>query len=181
MGNSKQNKELTLTGENLTIESLYEASLSPHSEVKIKISDLAKEKMAKSRAYVHEVVKKGQPVYGINTGFGALSSKFIPEEDLATLQVNLIRSHCTGIGEPFSEKFVRAIMILRTNCLCSGFSGINPEIVNLLKDFINIGIVPIIPQKGSVGASGDLAPLAHLALPIIGMGKIRFNGKIEYS
>ena len=181
MGNSKQNKELTLTGENLTIESLYEASLSPHTEVKIKISDLAKEKMARSRAYVHEVVKKGQPVYGINTGFGALSSKFIPEEDLATLQVNLIRSHCTGIGEPFSEKFVRAIMILRANCLCSGFSGINPEIVNLLKDFVNIGIVPIIPQKGSVGASGDLAPLAHLALALIGEGEVIYKGEKRQS
>ena len=85
MGHSKKNKKLILTGENLTIDSLYEASLSPHTEVKIKSPDLAREKMSRSRKYVHEVVKEGKPVYGINTGFGALSSKFIPEGDLATL------------------------------------------------------------------------------------------------
>ena len=177
MENLKKDRELILTGENLTIKDLYEASASPHNEVKIKISDLAHEKMTRSRKYVHQVVKEGKPVYGINTGFGDLSSKFIPEKDLATLQVNLIRSHCTGIGEPFSEKFVRAIMILRANCLCSGFSGINPEIVSLLKNFINLGIIPYIPQKGSVGASGDLAPLAHLALALIGEGEVFYKNE----
>ena len=104
MENLNKDLELILTGENLTIKNLYEASVTPHSNVKVTISDHAYEKMERSREYVHQVVKKGKPVYGINTGFGALSSKFIPEKDLATLQVNLIRSHCTGVGEPFFRK-----------------------------------------------------------------------------
>src|SRR5690606_23533834 len=107
-------------------------------------------------------VKIGKPVYGINTGFGALSDKHIQLQDLEKLQYNLIRSHCTGVGAPFSRAITRAIMLLRANCLASGFSGVSIEAIELLLDFINHDITPVVPEKGSVGASGDLAPLSHI-------------------
>ena len=134
--------------------------------------------MKASRAFVFDVVKKGKPVYGINTGFGALSSKHIEEKDLAQLQLNLIRSHCTGVGRAFSKEITRAIMLLRANCLISGFSGVEPSTVQLLLDFLNEHITPVVPEKGSVGASGDLAPLSHIALALIGEGDVEFEGKI---
>lgn len=99
-------------------------------------------------------------------------------EDLEQLQYNLIRSHCTGVGAPFSREVSRAIMISRANCLIQGFSGVTPEIIELLFDFINYGITPVIPEKGSVGASGDLAPLSHVALALIGEGEVEYQGKI---
>src|SRR5690606_14573245 len=131
---------------------------------KVELTKSSKEAMKKARAYVDKIVEKGKPVYGINTGFGALSNKHINKEDLETLQYNLIRSHCTGVGKPFSKEVTRAIMLLRANCLASGFSGVTPDTVELLLDFLNEGITPIVPEKGSVGASGDLAPLSHIAL-----------------
>ena len=169
--------ELILSGKELDVQKLHEASYNKSSNLKISISPESLKKMVASREFITDIVKKGDPVYGINTGFGALATKFIPEKDLATLQVNLIRSHCTGIGDPYSRELTRAIMILRANCLCSGFSGINPSIVELLVDFINLDIIPFIPRKGSVGASGDLAPLAHLALALIGEGDVFYNGQ----
>lgn len=135
-------------------------------------------KMKASRAFVFEIVKKGEPVYGINTGFGALSSMHIAEKDLAQLQLNLIRSHCTGVGKAFSREVTRAIMLLRANCLTSGFSGVEPYTVELLLDFLNNDITPLVPEKGSVGASGDLAPLSHIALALIGEGEVEVDGKI---
>ena len=116
-------------------------------------------------------------VYGINTGFGALSSKKIDRKNLEQLQNNLIRSHCTGIGTPFSERISRAILLVRTFCLAQGYSGISPNAVDLLIDFMNYKIHPVIPEKGSVGASGDLAPLAHMALALIGEGDVIFHNK----
>lgn len=169
--------ELILSGKELDVQKLYEASHNKSSNLKVSISPESLKKMVASREFITDLVKKGDPVYGINTGFGALATKFIPEKDLATLQVNLIRSHCTGIGDPYSRDLTRAIMILRANCLCSGFSGINPSIVELLVDFINLDIIPFIPKKGSVGASGDLAPLAHLALALIGEGDVFYDGQ----
>ena len=97
---------------------------------------------------------------------------------MTALQYNLIRSHCTGVGEPFNREISRAIMLLRANCLTSGYSGVNPDIVQLLVDFLNFDIVPIIPSKGSVGASGDLAPLSHMALALIGEGEVNFRGNV---
>lgn len=169
---------IKLTGNDLTIDSVYKVAKSPTGEIKLVIDDTSFEKMKSSRQYVMNIVAKGDPVYGINTGFGALSSCHIKESDLAQLQLNLIRSHCTAVGNPFSRDIVRATMLLRANCLISGFSGINPDIVQLLLDFINFGITPIVPEKGSVGASGDLAPLSHIALALIGEGDVEFQGKI---
>ncbi len=164
-------------GTNLTIETIYEIANAKVGEVKVELTSTSLEKVKASRAYVDNIVEKEVPVYGINTGFGALSSKHIAKKDLAQLQYNLIRSHCTGVGQPFSRLTTRAIMLLRANCLASGFSGVSLECIELLFDFIEHDITPVVPEKGSVGASGDLAPLSHIALALIGEGDVIFNNK----
>lgn len=174
-------KVIQIDGFTLTIEQVYKIAHARIGDIKLELSSDSKKRMQDSRDFVFDIVKKGKPVYGINTGFGALSSKHIAEKDLAQLQVNLIRSHCTGVGRPFSREITRAIMVLRANCLASGFSGVNPEIVQLLLDFINYGITPVVPEKGSVGASGDLAPLSHIALALIGEGEVEYEGKVVNS
>lgn len=168
------NDDIIIDGKNLTFEQIAHVS---RKNTPIKLSDNSLKEMKLSRDYVFSIVKKGLPVYGINTGFGALADKHIKESDLEKLQVNLIRSHCTGVGKPFSKEVTRAIMLLRANCLASGYSGINPQAVQLLVDFLNHDIIPIVPQKGSVGASGDLAPLAHIALALIGEGEVHFQNQ----
>jgi histidine ammonia-lyase len=167
-----------LTGSNLTIEELAFIANAKPGQVQLSIDPQSLDKMKKSRQVILDIVKKGKPVYGINTGFGALASKQIANEDLAQLQYNLIRSHCTGIGKPFSREVTRAIMLARANCLIQGFSGVTPETIELLLEFINHDINPVVPEKGSVGASGDLAPLSHVALALIGEGDVEYQGKI---
>lgn len=173
--------ELVLNGQNLTIDQVYQVAYAKPNKLTLRIDPSAMKKMQASRAFVFDIVKKGKPVYGINTGFGALASKHIEEKDLAQLQLNLIRSHCTGVGRPFSKQITRAIMLLRANCLISGFSGVEPSTVELLLAFINNHITPVVPEKGSVGASGDLAPLSHIALALIGEGEVEVEGKIQNS
>lgn len=174
-------KVFNLTGTNLTLEDLAFIAKAKTGQVKLQIDPEALKKMHQSREVVMNIVKKGKPVYGINTGFGALASKQIAVEDLEQLQYNLIRSHCTGVGRPFSREVTRGIMLARANCLIQGFSGVTPETIALLLDFINHGINPVIPEKGSVGASGDLAPLSHIALALIGEGEVEYEGKIMKS
>lgn len=174
-------KHFELTGTNITLEDLSYIARAKVGQVKLSIHPDSLEKMRKSRQVVLDIVKKGKPVYGINTGFGALASKQIAVDDLEKLQYNLIRSHCTGVGRPFSREVSRAIMLARANCLIQGFSGVTPETIMLLLDFINYGINPVIPEKGSVGASGDLAPLSHIALALIGEGEVEYEGKIVKS
>lgn len=171
-------KVIELDGHSLSISKVYEIANAKVGEIKVVIPESSLKRMQSSRDFVFEIVNEGKPVYGINTGFGALSSKHIDQKDLAQLQVNLIRSHCTGVGNAFNAVITRAIMVLRANCLASGFSGVNPEIVQLICDFINYGINPVVPEKGSVGASGDLAPLSHIALALIGEGEVEYEGKI---
>lgn len=166
---------LIIDGQSLTLTQIESFLSGKYKGVEIS-SDSFK-LMQQSHDYVRQIVEKGEPVYGINTGFGALSNKNIPKKDLAELQYNLIRSHCTGVGEPFKNVIVKVIMLIRANCLARGFSGINPEIVRLICDFINRDISPIVPEKGSVGASGDLAPLSHIALALIGEGQVIYKGK----
>ncbi|MCO4793805.1 MAG: histidine ammonia-lyase [Bacteriovoracaceae bacterium] len=167
---------IELTGKDLTFDQVFDvAHKANNQEVKIKSSNL--ELMNKSRALVLKIVENNEPIYGINTGFGALSDKHIPKEKLKDLQYNLIRSHCTGVGAPFDIPTSRAILLIRANCLTSGYSGINPSLVQLILDFINKDITPVIPSKGSVGASGDLAPLSHLALALIGEGEVFYKGE----
>jgi len=168
-------KEVIIDGRSLTTEQVYNVAFN--TEVKVVIAESSLKGLDKANKYVDQIVEKNDPVYGINTGFGALSDVHIPKEDLSRLQVNLIRSHCTGVGAPFDNEVTRAIMLLRANCLCSGFSGVTPEAVELLVNFLNFNITPIVPSKGSVGASGDLAPLSHVALCLIGEGDVIYNDK----
>lgn len=173
--------EIILTGTDLTPEIVSLVAFASKGSHPVVLANSSLKKMEASRQFVFDVVKNGKPVYGINTGFGMLASKHIPKEDLSALQVNLIRSHCTGVGKPFSKEIVRAIMLLRANCLAVGHSGVNPEIVALLLDFLNHDITPVVPEKGSVGASGDLAPLSHVALALIGEGEVLYQDKIVRS
>jgi histidine ammonia-lyase len=169
-------KTLTIDGKGLTLEQVEFVARSNSKQVKVEISTSAFEKIIESNSYVQELVKRGNAVYGINTGFGALSDVKIEEKNLVQLQINLVRSHCTGVGTDYNEEISRAVLLLRANCLCSGFSGVSPSSINLIIEMLNNDIYPAIPQKGSVGASGDLAPLAHMALSLIGEGHVYFQG-----
>ncbi len=132
----------------------------------------ARERMLATRAVVERLADAGEVVYGVTTGFGKLSDVAIPPERLAELQVNLVRSHASGVGPAMPEREVRAMMLLRANVLAKGYSGSRPELADLLAGMLNAGLYPTIPEQGSVGASGDLAPLAHLALALIGDGEL---------
>ena len=126
---------------------------------------------------VHKAAQGGDAVYGVNTGFGKLANQRIAQADLETLQLNLLRSHAVGVGEPMSEPVVRLILLMKAASLARGYSGIRELVIDRLFAFYNLGITPVIPCQGSVGASGDLAPLAHLCLPLIGEGEVFFEGK----
>jgi len=134
-------------------------------------------KIEKSRQVIEAAIREGRTVYGVNTGFGDLANVSIAASDVADLQVNLIRSHSVGVGEPFPEEVVRGMMLLRANALAKGFSGVRLEVVETLLRMLNRGVVPVVPQQGSVGSSGDLAPLAHMVLVMIGEGEAFLEGK----
>ncbi|HUF51327.1 MAG TPA: histidine ammonia-lyase [Longimicrobiales bacterium] len=142
----------------------------------VALADVARARITAARAVVDAVVREGRVVYGITTGFGALSDVVIPPDRIRELQVNLIRSHAAGVGEPLPRAEVRAIMLLRANVLALGFSGVRPVVVELLLSLLNDGITPHVPSRGSVGASGDLAPLSHVALALIGEGMVEHGG-----
>ena len=136
-------------------------------------------RLAPARAIVDQAVDSEQVVYGITTGFGALATTHIGKEQAETLQYNLLRSHATGVGEPMPDEVVRAMLLLRARTLAQGHSGVRPLIVHRLLEMLDTGILPVVPSRGSVGASGDLAPFAHLALPLIGEGWVRMEGEIR--
>ena len=136
------------------------------------------ERMGPARKLVDDAVDSGETIYGITTGFGALATTHIGKEDSETLQYNLIRSHATGVGEPMPDSVVRAMLLLRARTLAQGYSGVRPVVVERLLEMLNRGILPVVPSQGSVGASGDLAPFAHLALPLIGEGEVRVDGAV---
>jgi histidine ammonia-lyase len=146
---------------------------------KVKLSEELKNKIDKARKLVDELDKGEKPIYGINTGFGFLARKKINKTQIEDLQVNLIRSHCTAVGEPYEERVVRGIMLLRALVMSKGYSGIRSEVVEFLLELLNRNIIPVIPSQGSVGASGDLAPLAHLAITLLGEGKVFYKGEIR--
>lgn len=157
------------------------SDLSRHQVVKVALGlakvDIVTDKLKESRDFVEQKVAEGRIVYGITTGFGSNVDKRIAADDAAALQVNLLRSHACGAGKFFSTDVSRAIMVIRLNTLLKGFSGIREQTVRQLEFLINNGITPLIPEQGSVGASGDLCPLSHMALPLIGEGEIEYNGK----
>ena len=160
-------KRLLIDGETLTIRDVYEVACCDRP---VGIAPAAVKKVEKCRRFVDKLLTQDRPVYGINTGFGILSEVAIPKDHLDDLQINLIRSHAIGVGDPFDRATVRAIMLLRANVLAKGFSGVRLSTLEHLVEFLNKDVVPYIPQKGSVGASGDLAPLSHLALALCGEG-----------
>jgi histidine ammonia-lyase len=166
---------IQLTGNDLTFDQLYRIALN---QDKVSLSPVAAERMNASRAVVDKLVASGRTAYGINTGFGKLASVRISTEQVRQLQVNLVRSHSCGVGEPLSKPETRALILLRANALAKGLSGIRPAVVETLCAMLNAGIHPVIPSQGSVGASGDLAPLAHLAHVVIGEGQAEFHGEV---
>jgi len=144
----------------------------------VELAPTAMERMKGSRAVVDRVVSTGATAYGINTGFGKLASVRISPKQVRQLQVNLVRSHACGVGAPLSEAETRAMMLLRANALAKGLSGVRPRMVETLCEMLNAKLHPVIPSQGSVGASGDLAPLAHLALVVIGEGQAEYRGEL---
>jgi histidine ammonia-lyase len=144
---------------------------------RIELTDESRDRIRKSRSVVDKILEHGQVIYGISTGFGKLSDVKIEPEELRQLQLNLVRSHSCGIGQPLSIPEVRAMIFLRANVLALGFSGVRLEVVEFLCQMLNRRVYPVVPEKGSVGASGDLAPLAHLALGLIGEGESFFENE----
>jgi len=165
---------MELHGQKLTLAEIATVALG---DAPVKVSSSARPGVTASRRVVEDIVARDDIVYGVSTGFGKLSDVRIPHDALAELQLNLVRSHACGIGNPLSEPEVRAMMLLRANVLALGFSGIRLEIIEMLCELLNHHVCPVIPEKGSVGASGDLAPLAHLALSLIGEGEASFEGE----
>src|SRR5437016_12065285 len=165
---------VALSGNDLTFPQLYDVALGGEQ---VQLTASAIERMSASRAVVERLVASGETAYGINTGFGKLASVRISPEQVRQLQVNLVRSHASGVGAPLSENETRALMVLRANALAKGLSGVRPRVVEMLCQMLNAKVQPVIPSQGSVGASGDLAPLAHLAQVIIGEGQAMFRGE----
>jgi histidine ammonia-lyase len=166
---------VVIDGNSLTLEQL--TAVSKHN-CKVELHEEALKRVEKSRKIVDRIVENDEVVYGITTGFGKFSDVVITQNDCKTLQKNLILSHACGYGKGFSTEVVRAIMLLRANALSKGYSGITLKTLNTLIEMINKGVHPVIPEKGSLGASGDLAPLAHMVLPMIGEGEAEYNGEI---
>src|SRR6267143_2568213 len=166
---------VALSGNDLNFPQLYDVALRGEQ---VQVTASAIERMNASRAVVERLVASGATAYGINTGFGKLASMRISTEQVRQLQVNLVRSHACGVGAPLSEVETRAMMLLRANALAKGLSGVRPQVVETLCQMLNAKVHPVIPSQGSVGASGDLAPLAHLAQVVIGEGRATFHGEV---
>jgi histidine ammonia-lyase len=165
-----------LTGDDLTVDDVWAVAIEG---AKAELSDASRRRMRAARELVARVAHgEEEHTYGINTGFGRFVSQRIPEELTNELQVRLLRSHACGVGEPYPDEVVRAAMLLRANALAKGYSGARIETVELLVECLNRGLLPRVPSRGSVGASGDLAPLAHLALPLIGEGEATVEGEL---
>jgi len=166
---------IILTGEDLNLDDII--AVARHKE-KVKIADSAKKKIKQAREHVDRLVKKGEVVYGITTGFGKFSDKKISPGEVLKLQENLIKSHAVGTGDALSLEVVRAMILLRINNLAKGHSGIRLKVINKLVELLNNNVVPWVPEQGSVGASGDLVPLAHIVLVIMGEGKAYYKGEL---
>ena len=165
---------LVLDGGSLDLESFRDVT---HGGRRVVLSDAARERIRAARAVIERAVAGGEAVYGVNTGFGNLASVRIAAADLGTLQTRLVLSHAAGVGAPLPEAAVRGMLLLRANTLARGFSGVREVVVERLLELLERGIHPVVPSRGSVGASGDLAPLAHLALTLIGRGAVTVGGE----
>jgi len=165
---------VNVDGQSLTIDAVE--AVARHGARTV-LDEEARERVAASRGVIDAILEAGQVAYGINTGFGKLADVLIPPDQLEQLQLNLLRSHACGVGEPFAEDVVRAMLLLRANVLATGHAGCRPVVVERVLELLNAGVHPVVPSQGSVGASGDLAPLAHLALPLVGEGEAMVGGE----
>lgn len=172
-------KQITIDGQSLTIASVIEVAHDPATQVLL--SHEAVERINKASEVVANFIETGQIAYGITTGFGAFKDRLIPLEDVEQLQENIILSHAVGVGDALDEATTRAMMLIRANTLAKGHSGIRLQVLELLLAMLNHNILPLIPEKGSLGASGDLAPLAHMSLPLIGQGYVIYEGELRPS
>lgn len=166
--------EIILTGNDLTLEQFVAIA---RNRAKVALSPEAASAIAAAHQKINDIVASGATVYGINTGFGKLSNVAVGRDELEKLQVNLLKSHACAVGAPLSVDAVRGAMLLRANALAKGYSGVRPVVVEQLLAYLNQDIIPVVPSKGSLGASGDLAPLAHLALTLLGEGEVLYKGK----
>ena len=167
-------ERVVMDGHGLTLEDLV--AVARHG-ASVEIAPIALEAMARSRALAEKIAGEKRVAYGITTGFGDFQKVAVPEEMSNALSTNLILSHCTGTGEPYPEEAARGMMLLRANALCAGVSGVRPVLVEMLAEMLNRGVTPVVPQTGSLGASGDLAPLAHMTLPLLGRGMADYQGQ----
>ena len=158
--------------------SLAELRRAWEAPLQVRLGNVARSDVVKSKAYVDQFLARGDTAYGVNTGFGQLATIGIADSELKALQKNLIRSHAAGVGEPLSDAVVRLAMVMKVVALARGYSGVRPQLIDALCGLISHGICPIVPSRGSVGASGDLAPLAHIASALIGEGDASCNGEI---
>src|SRR5487761_1544360 len=165
--------DLVVDGGALTVEDVVAVA---RGEAGVRLGDGVAARMEVSRSVVVKALSGGAPVYGVNTGFGALADTPVGERDLTTLQGAIVRSHAAGIGEPLGDEVVRALLLLRARTLAAGYSGVRADLPARLLELLALDLLPVIPGKGSVGASGDLAQLAHLAQPLIGEGRLRRQG-----
>ena len=171
----EENRIVIINGHDLTLDTFVAVA---RYGTKVQIAEEAIEAMTRSRALAEKISSEGRVAYGITTGFGDFASVAVPEDMSNQLSTNLILSHCTGTGDPYLEEEVRGMMLLRANALCVGISGVRPILVKLLVEMLNSGVIPVIPQKGSLGASGDLAPLAHMGLVLLGRGQAIYKGEV---
>ncbi|MCI9317761.1 MAG: histidine ammonia-lyase [Oscillospiraceae bacterium] len=174
MENPSKITEVVLDGHSLTLESFVAVA---RFGARVSLSGEAREAMARSRALAEKIAREKRVAYGITTGFGDFASVAVSDELSSQLSTNLILSHCTGTGEPYSQEQVRGMMLLRANALCVGLSGVRPVLVEMLIEMLNRNVIPVIPQKGSLGASGDLAPLSHVGLVLLGRGEAFYQGQ----
>ncbi|MGB7203021.1 MAG: histidine ammonia-lyase [Pyrinomonadaceae bacterium] len=170
--------EIILDGESLTFEQVVAVAYGKPDEPRVVLAEKAKQQVNRCAAAVQTLLDRGEIAYGITTGFGAFKDKIISREEVEQLQRNVVVSHAVGVGRPFETPTVRAIMLIRANTLARGFSGIRLQTLELILECLNRGVHPTIPERGSLGASGDLAPLAHFACVLIGEGEAEFGGEI---
>lgn len=169
-------QQLVIDGENLTLDQVV--LVAEDRSIQIDLSPEARQRVRRAAQAVQDFLRKKQVVYGVTTGFGAFKDRLIPLEDVTQLQRNILMSHAVGVGPALEQQAVRAMMLIRANTLAKGHSGIAEQTLDLLLAMLNRGVHPLVPSQGSLGASGDLAPLAHMALPLIGLGEAEYQGSL---
>lgn len=172
-------KDVMLDGASLTFDQVLAVAHGAPGQPRVALTDSARKAVQRAADGVQRLLKEGRIAYGITTGFGAFKDRVIPPDQVEQLQRNILVSHAVGVGRPFDVATTRAIMLIRANTLARGNSGVRPQTLDLLLELLNRGVHPVIPEKGSLGASGDLAPLAHMALPLIGEGEAEHQGRVQ--